>query len=221
MTARALLIALTFAAVPVWADYGVLDSGEMVKPGQYKFTGDMQILTENSGVNLGGRGEMALSEDKGLRAQASFGKLDFTFGGFFKWMPMRDTETQPNLGGNMGILYVKDGDVSDLIIRVEPLVSKSVRIEDTVFTPYASFPVGMRIRKSDDPAINEDTEVPIQLVVGTQLKIPQFDQLQFIGEIGIDLNKSPGYIALGALYYWDPSGEPIGNSKPSSSDDDE
>lgn len=216
------------------ADYSVVDNGEVLKSGNYKVSGGTQFLTEGAGINLGFKGDMGLDHDKGLRAHAGFGRTDFSFGGFFKWMPMQDSgagsagkadaEVQPNLGGNAGILYLKDGEVSDMIIRVEPMVSKVVKIEEAIFTPYAVFPVGMRIRKSDDPAINEDTVIPIQMVVGTQLQIPQFDLLQFIAEIGIDLNKSPGYLFAGVVYYLDSSGENTGaikSNKPGQSNDDE
>ncbi len=196
------LIAACLLSAPAWADYSVMDNGEVMKSGHYKVTGNTQILTENAGLNVGGRIDMGINEDFGVRGLLGAGNTDLFFGGAVKWMPIPDTEKQPAIGGNVGILYVKDGDVKDLILRVEPLVSKITKIEQVVFTPYASLPVGVRMRKS--PGSDDgDSDLTLQLVLGTQLQIPTWQKLQFIAEVGIDLDKAPGYLNVGAIFYWD------------------
>lgn len=217
---RAILITIVACAPAAQADYSVLDTGEIMKPGQYKFTGTGQVLTENAGVNLGARADMGFNEQFGVRALLGFGKTDMFVGGLVKWTPMQDTDTQPAIGGNVGLLYVKDGDIRDMIIMTQPLVSKRVEIENVVFTPYGALPIGVRMRKSDNPAVDEDTEVTLQMVVGSQLKIPQFENLEFIAEVGIDLNESPGYLSVGAVYYFDSTGEGFQRGGGKSGDDE-
>lgn len=212
------LLVLAFSLAPgAHADYAVLDNGELMPKGAFKFTGTAQALTENAGLNLSGRADIGINNDFAVRGLLGFGKTDLYTGALVKWIPIPDTDSQPAIGGNAGLIYVKDGDVSDLIIRVEPMVSKKVKIEDVVFTPYGSFPVGFRTRKSDVDGVDDESDVTLQMVVGTQLKIPQFEQLQFIAEVGIDLNESPGYISAGVVYYMDPPGE---TSAPASNSND-
>ncbi len=196
------LAATVLLGAPAWADYSVMDNGEVMKSGHYKVTGNTQVLTENAGINVGGRIDLGITEDTGVRALLGVGNTDLFFGGMFKWMPIPDTDKQPAIGGNIGILYIKDGEVKDLILRMEPLVSKKVTIEEVIFTPYASVPLGLRMRKSDKED-DGDKDLTLQLVLGTQLQIPTWQKLQFIAEVGIDLDKSPGYLNVGAVFYWD------------------
>lgn len=194
--------ALILFGSSAWADYSVMDNGEVLKPGHFKATGNTQVMTENAGVNVGGRVDMGLTDDYGVRGLLGAGKSGVFLGGLFKWMPIPDTETQPAIGGNIGLLYLKDDDISDLIFRLEPLVSKRLPVENVVFTPYASVPVGLRMRKSDGDD-DGDKDLTLQLVLGTQLQIPTWQKLQFIAEVGIDLDKAPGYLNVGAIFYWD------------------
>jgi len=199
----ALSLAL-FLTLPAHAAYyGVLDSGEVLQSGKYKFTGDAQALTENGGLNLGASFDMGFQEEFGLRGLVGFGKTDFYAGGLFKWMPIPDLDNQPAMGFNVGILYGKDGDVSDMTVRFEPLMSKRLTIEQTTFTPYVSLPVGVRVRDTNNPYINDDTKMTFQLVLGSQLQVEAWKNLQFIGEVGIDLDEAPGYLSIGAILYFD------------------
>lgn len=183
--------------------YTVLDNGEVLKEGHYKLIGDAQILTKDGGLNVGAMFEMGFQEEFGLKALVGFGKTDFFAGGLFKWMPIPDMDSQPAIGGNIGILYGNESNYSDMTIRVEPLVSKKLTIEETVVTPYVSLPVGIRIRDTSDYYVNDDTKMTFGLVIGSQLQVPRWKNLQFIAEVGLDLDQSPGYLSVGALMYFD------------------
>lgn len=189
---------------PAWAAYyGVLDNGEVLESGKYKLTPDLQALTKNGGMNLGVSADMGFQEDFGLRALVGFGKTDVYGGAMVKWMPIPDLENQPAIGINVGIIYGKDEDLRDLSFRFEPLISKRITVDQTVITPYAALPVSVRVRNSDDPLIEEETKMAFQLVIGSQLQIEAYKNLQFIGEIGLDLEQAPGYVSLGAIFYFD------------------
>ncbi len=196
-------VAISFTA-PAWAAYyGVLDNGEVLAAGRYKLTTDMQALTKNGGINAGAAVDVGFQEDFGIRALIGFGKTDFYGGAMVKWMPIPDLDNQPAIGVNVGIIYGKDEDINDLTFRAEPLVSKRVVVDQTVFTPYVSAPVNVRVRNSNDPDVKEETRMAFQLVLGSQLQIAPYKNLQFTGEIGLDLDQSPGYVSLGAVWYFD------------------
>lgn len=197
------LIFVTALSSQAWAYYALLDNGEVLAPGKYKATGDVQILTEDGGLNAGGRFDIGFQEEFGARALAGFGETDFFFGGLFKWMPVPDIDSQPAIGGNIGILYAKDGDVSDMTFRFEPMLSKKISVEGAMVTPYAALPVGIRLRNSDNPYIDEDTRMTFQLVAGMQLQLEQWKNMQFMGEIGLDLDNAPAYLALAGVFYFD------------------
>ena len=194
---------LVCSSTPAFAYYALLDNGEVMKPGHYKLTGDLQALTDDGGLNAGGRIDAGLDEEFGVRGVVGFGEIDYFFGALFKWMPVPDIESQPAMGANMGILYGKDGDVSDLTFRIEPMLSKRITIDQTFITPYVALPVGLRIRKVDNPRVNDDTKGTFQLVFGGQLQVEQWKNLQFLAEIGLDLDQAPGYISAGAIFYFD------------------
>jgi hypothetical protein len=208
LLAALLQAALAFAPA-VWADYMVLDTGEIMPSGNYKFTGDVQALTEDAGLNASVRGDMGINDDIGIRGVLGFGKMDMYGGALVKWTPVKDDgKNAPALGGNAGLLFVSDGDYRDMIVRVEPLISKKLDIEEVTLIPYASFPVNFRARKAENDFVDDENDVALQLVLGTQLRIPQVvPELQFIAEVGIDINEAPGYIGFGAIYYLDTVGE--------------
>jgi hypothetical protein len=200
-------IALLAFTTPAYAAYyGLLDNGEVLPQGRYKLTGDAQVLTDNGGLNVGGTFDMGMNDEFGLRALLGFGKIDFYAGAMVKWMPIPDVDRQPAMGMNIGLVYGNDGDYSDLSFRFEPMLSKKITIESTVLTPYAAVPVSMRMRNADNDRIDDDTKATFQLVVGSQLQIEQWKNLQFMAEIGIDLDNAPGYIAGAAVFYFDQDG---------------
>lgn len=191
-------------SIPVHAAYyGVLDNGEVQPAGQYKVTTDVQALTKNGGLNLGGTFDMGFNDEFGVRALLGFGKTDFYAGAMFKWMPIPDLENQPAIGVNLGVVYANDEDIRDMSFRAEPLVSKRLTVEQTVITPYAALPVSVRVRDTNSVTVKEDTRMAFQLVLGSQLQIEAYKNLQFIAEIGLDLDQAPGYVSMGAIWYFD------------------
>jgi hypothetical protein len=198
-----ILASLVFGLPAHAAYYGVLDNGEILESGKYKLTSDVQALTKNGGLNLGAMFDMGFQEDFGIRALVGFGKTDFYGGAMLKWMPIPDLDDQPAIGVNVGVIYAKDEDLKDLSFRAEPMISKRLKVDDTVFTPYAALPVSIRVRDSNDPLIKESTRATFQLVLGTQLQLATYKNLQFIGEIGLDLDQAPGYVSVGAVWYFD------------------
>ncbi len=192
---------LGFLSSPCWAYYEVLDNAEILSRGAYKLTGATQALTESGGLNATGIFDAGFTEDFGARALAGFGKTDFYFGAMAKWIPIPDVENQPAVGFNGGLIYAKWLDGHDLTFRVEPLVSKKFNIDSSTVTPYASLPIGIRMRNSKYK--DDTTEMTWQLVLGSQLQLERWKNLQFIGEVGLDLDNSLAHVEVGAIFYFD------------------
>lgn len=170
------VLLLSFSA-PAFAYYSVMDNGEIMEPGKYKITGETQFLTDEGGINISGRFDTGITDETGLRALIGFGKTDFFAGALFKWMPVPDIEGQPAIGANMGLVYGKDGDVTDLNFRLEPLISKKFLVHFGALTPYASIPLAIRVRSATND-VRDDTELTSQLVVGSQVKLKDWSNLQ-------------------------------------------
>lgn len=201
------LTCLSFITLQASAGYySVLDTGEIMPTGQYKFAPDLQILTDSGGLNIGATGDMGINDEFGVRAVAGFGKTDFFLGGLLKWTPVPDIEGQPLIGGNIGILYAKDNSVRDLTFRVEPLISKRLSLSGSAITPYLATPLSLRMRNSDDPKVDEDTKLGWQIVGGGQLQIEQLKKVQFMAEVGVELNEAPSYVAASMIFYVDEEG---------------
>jgi hypothetical protein len=202
---------IVFLLVPIfmssgaWAYYDVMDTGEVMQDGKYKVTADSQLLTSRGGINLGGIFDMGFQQEFGLRAIVGVGTTDYNFGALFKWTPVPDTDNQPAVGFNLGLLYAKIDDDKDMTLRFEPLVSKKFNLERVVLTPYASLPISMRNRTS--PVEDSSTAIGWQAVGGSQLKIEQWQNIQFMAEVGVDLGSNAySHISAGAIWYFDNNG---------------
>jgi len=188
-------------ASPAHAYLDVLDTGEITKPGTFKLTGDLQLLTDIGGANVGGIFDMGFQDEFGVRTLFGTGRTNFYVGGLFKWMPIPDIEGQPAIGFNAGLIYGSMDHNRDLTFRFEPLLSKKFTTDSVLFTPYISLPVGLRSRDSRD--LGNSNDLTWQLVTGTQMQVEKWKRLQFVGEIGLDLGQAPSYISVAAVFYYD------------------
>lgn len=190
-----------FISTNAWAYYTVLDNGEVMGQGKYKLSPGLQFLTDHGGVNLNTSADMGLNDEFGIRGNLGFGEVNFYGAGFVKWMPVPDIDNQPAVGLNAGIVYASDGDFNELTIRFEPMASKKFTVGNNAFTPYVALPIGIRMRNWDNR--DDENDVAWQAVVGTQVQVEQWKNLQFITELGFDIDNSPGYFAISAVMYFD------------------
>ena len=94
-----LLIAIMFSATPAHAYFATLDTGEVLREGQFQAMFAPQIIFNNyDGANFTGRLDMGLAEGVSARGILGFGKVDFQIGGMVKWVPFPDTASQPAIG---------------------------------------------------------------------------------------------------------------------------
>ena len=202
----ALLVSLFTIAAPARAYFALLDNAEILPEGHYKVTGDLQDLTDSGGVNVGLRADVGFQEEYGVRGLIGAGVTDFFMGGFFKWVPIPDVKGQPAIGINAGVVFATDDGERALTFRFEPLLAKKFETSVGQFTPYGSIPVGFRNRQGTDR--KNAGNVTVQAIVGSQLQIKKWTNLQFLAEVGVDLNEAPSHVALAAVFYFDEENGP-------------
>lgn len=195
---------LAMAVSPkAFAYYSVMDNAEVMPSGHYKVTGESQFLTDGGSMNFAGRFDAGINEETGVRAEVGFGDTDVSAGAYVKFVPYPDYGKQPAIGMNLGVLYGRDGSNSEMSIRLEPLISKKFEMNFGALTPYGSLPVSVR-RRDGNRYANDRNDVTLQLVAGTQVYLKNVLQnIQFLAEVGLDLNEAPAYFSIGAVWYFD------------------
>jgi hypothetical protein len=185
-------------SVPSLAYYTTMDTGRLLKQGEFKLGAEAQFITEgDDGVNLAGRFDGPIDDELGWRAQVGFGTTDVFLAGFVKWVPIPDTENQPAIGVNLGVLYANYESVSELSLRAHPFISKEFHKMDIgQITPYAALPIGIR-------TVDGDSDVPFQIAIGADFRPDGLEKINFIAEIGFDINDAFPYFAFGATLEFD------------------
>lgn len=187
-------------ASPSQAYYETLTTGNLLERGQYAATGSGQFITSgDDGFNVVGMLDSGLTADSNLRAVVGFGTTDFHLGGYYKWVPIPDVDNQPAVGIMGGVVYARHEQFDELSLRFHPLISKAFEVEVGDITPYASLPFSLR-------SVDGDFDVPLQAVVGAELKTFHYENIKFISEIGFDVSKSFTYFSIGMIVGIDQSG---------------
>jgi hypothetical protein len=193
-------LALVIAVTPAHAYFSTLDNGEVLREGQFQAMFAPQLIFNNyDGGNFVGRLDMGLSDGLSARGILGFGKVDFQIGGMVKWIPFPDTASQPAIGGEAGVIIARIGSRTQYSFRLHPLVSKKIETEVGDVIPYASLPFGVTVQSGG----TDETFLPVQLVVGSELRPLEMKNWSFFGEMGINLTKSFGYITAAVAYRFD------------------
>jgi hypothetical protein len=178
----------------------VHETGDLLKEKEKQFTPELQFITSgNTGINLIGRFDMGYSSDSNLRFLIGTGTTDLEAGAFYKWVPYPDFEKQPAIGFTVGAQYAryekssKLDSKNEISFRIIPFTSKKFETEKGIFTPYASLPIGFT---------NYDSKsyTPVQLVLGSRYKHPDFDTCEFSAELGFNINDSDAHISFAAIF---------------------
>lgn len=198
-----ILLVTTLTAAPSWAYNDVLATGEVLERGHFRLSGGLQALTERGGANVTGVIDTGIQDDFELRGLLGFGKTDYSLGALVKWVPIPDVEGQPAVGFLTGLTYARWLDGSEFTLQWNPLVSKKFAVGEGAITPYASLPLGLRFRDNHTAGVSDTTQMTIQVTGGAQIQVERWKNLQFIGEVGINLDHAYSYVSAGAIFYFD------------------
>ena len=171
----------------------VIQTGDVVDPGAFQAAIVPQaILGQYKGIGVDALLDVGVDNGSSARGLIGVGDaVGFEVGGFYKYIPFPDTDKQPAIGGEVGVVFARTSGLSEVDLRFNPLISKKFETEVGDFTPYLSVPIGLAFRDGL-------TSVPVQLAVGSELRLLSTQNLSFFLEGGVNLNAAFGYIS-GAL----------------------
>lgn len=179
------------------AYFSTLDTGDTIGADHYDVSVEPQFLLDRyDGVNLNARLDAGINEESTLRTILGFGQVNFQAGALYKYIPFPDTANQPAIGIEAGAIYARVQNSSELDLRVHPLVSKKIQIQDAKFNIYGSLPFGATFRDGN-------VYYPIQLAAGGEWKIPANEKFSVMTELGININAAFGYLSFAGVYYFD------------------
>lgn len=193
-------IMITILTTNAQAYFSVMDTGKIIPTGKYRaIIGPQFILSgDNEGVNASGRFDAGIGESTTLRGLVGVGDDSMFYGGAsIKYIPFPDFESQPALGvfGGLTFASLKVGSKTEeaLTVRVGPLVSKDFETDIGLLTPYGALPLSVTF-------VDGDTIYPVHLVGGADFKPYNWENVSFMAEVGMKLNKAFSYIALAVSF---------------------
>lgn len=173
-----------------------METGTLVEPGRYRLTLSPQyIMSGDKGFNISSRFDLGLTDELSMRFLLGGGEVNVFLGTSFKWVPIPDVDNQPAFGLIGSVTYGDYMHHDIVTVRLAPIVSKMFETEFGQFTPYTSLPFGIA-------SYAGQTDSPVNLVLGSELKTFNFEDVKFLMEFGIKLNDdSFSYVTFGAA--WD------------------
>lgn len=188
LTAALLICFVTSAQ----AYYSTFDTADSLKLGEYSLGLEPQyIFTGPSGGNIFAHFDMGVEDSASLKFLLGTGSTVVSMGSFFKYIPIPDYKNQPGIGFFAGLLYTNNRDFSVLHFRLHPLISKKFQIESFgLLTPYVSMPFGIATGGGV-------TKYPVQFTMGSKYLPEGYETLNFLLELGFDLNAAFSYLSAG------------------------
>lgn len=197
-SALAAALLLTAISTPAHAYFSVIQTGDVVPAGGFQVVLEPQIITTRyDGLGINAKLDAGIDDASSVRGILGVGdKMEFEIGAMYKYIPFPDTASQPAIGFEVGGLYASTKDEGEMSIRFNPLISKKFQAEIGDITPYASLPLGLTFR-------DDKTLWPVQLAVGSQLRLLNVPQLSFFTEAAFNVHEAFGYISVAAAWQFD------------------
>lgn len=174
----------------------VLDTGEILQEGRYRALLEPQLILSESGFNIAGRFDTSINGSSEFHALLGTGISGFHTGFYYKTIPFPDYGNQPAIGFKAGFEYGRIDNEGTTTLRVAPIASKQLQTDEFDMSAYLSLPVGFSKQ-------GENTFFPLQLVVGSKFRLPDFESIDFATEVGLGLSHSPTYISIAVIFYID------------------
>jgi hypothetical protein len=192
------IVALLLLAPHAQAYNSILQTGDLVDPGAFQAALAPQIvLNRYDGVNVDALLDVGLDNASSARGLIGVGDgVDFEVGALYKNIPFPDTDRQPAIGGEAGVIFARTKGKTEVDLRFNPLLSKKFQTEIGDVSPYASIPIGINFRDGS-------TLVPIQLAAGSELRLLSTPNLSFYAEAAINLHDAFGYIGGAIAWRFD------------------
>ncbi len=186
------LVILAFV-LPAKAYFSTFESNNTLEEKNHKLGLEGQYIFNNlQGANIVAHYNYGLGEGQELKAVIGGGIVNFQVGGFYKIVPIPDTESQPAIGGFMGLLVANVSGQTMTSLRIHPTISKLFMFNDhhSMVTPYAALPIGITFG-------NGTTTVPLQLALGAEWTPPWLNSSRITTEVGFNINSAFSYFTAG------------------------
>lgn len=192
---KGLLALSTLTITSTAAAYLTLgESGDLTPDGILKLGFEPQLrISEGGAANFSVFLDKAFKEDMTWRASLGTGETDLFLGAGLKWIPIPDFEKQPALGVRTDFYFGREQRETFWTLRVAPLISKRVDSDYILFSPYLSPTLGIT-------GIAGRSETFSQLILGTEIRPHDMEQIVFDVELGSNLSKSFSYLSFNVVY---------------------
>ncbi len=165
------------------------ESGELVKPYQYRIGASPQFLTnESGGMNVQAFVDAGWTDELASRFSFGVGKVDFNLSGSLKYIPFPDVDQQPAMGIRLTGYFARMGSESVTTLQIAPMVSRKFESEYGLWIPYSAlaFNVG---------TFKDKGGLGTNFIIGTELKHPDAERFVFATEVGFNLKDSFSWVA--------------------------
>lgn len=194
-----ILSTLLMLSTSAHAYYATMDTGKIIPTGKYRAIIGPQFITtgENDGTNVSARFDAGVGESTTMRGLVGFGQDELFYAGLFgKYVPFPDTDSQPALGLTGGVTFGHEevyGEKEEVLtLRVAPLISKDFETDIGVVTPYGALPISAAF-------VDGRTIYPVQFTGGAEFKPYNWENVSFMGEVGLKMNKAFSYVELAVV----------------------
>lgn len=207
-----ILVSVFFQTHQAKAYYTLLTTGDLLQPRVYKVTGFVQFITDGPvGTTLNAQLESYLRNDASLLFSVGAGTHQVASVAI-KWVPIPDLNRQAAFGALLGLhlgSFKANSSANsstnssnetsraqkDFSIFAKAFLSKQFSVELGEMQSFASLHLGLQ-------KLETQTQVPMLLSVGTELKLFSQPKFNFIGELGFNLNQAFTYLTMGLVFLY-------------------
>ena len=178
------------------AEAGVFNMPHFVDNGKNAFGVEPEaVLTDGGGAAANLHYTQGVSDTNNAFGMVGMGTnvRGFRIGGGMTFDFVPDLDTQPGFGIGAQAIYYRYKDFGRLEVSAVPYVHKTFgNGKGALIEPFLALPFG--------PAFRSGTyDWQTQIVLGAMFH-EQSSEVRFIGEVGVDLNRSESYISGGLLF---------------------
>lgn len=189
-----LIFLLLFFSSKSFSYLEMVDTGELVPKNQYRAYGGVNsIFNSYDGINATGRFATGIMNESEVQVEMGVGSVDFQVGGYYKWVPIPDYESQPAVGGKLGVHYGRIKGLDVLNFSGTPIISKKFKTELGDFAPYGGLPVNVQVNEVK-------TNLGLALNLGTEWTTLRWNDIHFYFDLRLNLIETFSAVSVGVSY---------------------
>lgn len=175
---------------------GVFNLPKYIAPSQFGIGVEPELtLTSGAGIGIQARFQYGVGEitNAHLIVGNGQGPKQFRVGGAMAFDFFPDIEGQPGIGLAVQALYSRVITGGRMDATAIPYIQKTIKGQDSDFTPYAAIPIGLAFLDTGAYA------TVTQFVFGSRFKLSE--RFLYMIELGIGITSSDTYMSTGLMIY--------------------